>query len=1603
MMAVHRMNGLMMANNHNKKLIFDGYGFEPNTRCWLPEAVRDHFDYSDGDEVERRIFETVRAANDLASVSIELARHITDWPTQYHLSPLRGNLLRPFENLFRGRVLEVGAGCGAITRFLGECGGEILALEGSLGRAATAAARCRDLPNVQVIVDAFDKIPSRPLFDVVTLVGVLEYARKYFPVQDGDPVDALLRHAQAFLKPDGLLVIAIENQLGLKYFAGVGEDHVGVSMYGIEDRYQDAGVVTFGRRELCARLENAGLPAQDWWFPFPDYKLPTVVVSENALKGTTGAQLDALLGPSLEADAQLPRSPLFMLERAWKPVVRNGLGADLANSFLVFAGMREFAAVQEQKDVAYHFAVERKPEYAKAVVFSVDAREGLTVRQKRLFPEFKADATAPIQIRNDIREPFIEGRLWSQELKNLLTTEGWTQREFNAWARRWFAALLEYADLLGVGEPLASNQLVPGSLLDAVPRNLIVAPSDKAVFFDQEFLLQQPLELGFMVFRGIYLALLGVGRVAPPSTDTSVHGVTLLKEASQALGLGVTEADLARYCALESEIQAWVSGRYAMKLEDVLSFSLNLHADAFEELRAQLDESRALSKRLEAELDEATNGRLRLERENAEQRAQLMALSNWAAYMDTHPFRYAFKKNALGIARGTLRSLPVSTATKLRLRDIFFSTIRPFRQATPQALSVHEPASPAAHMSFGGGGARDVFVFAVIDWHFRIQRPQHIARSLAEGGRRVFYISNHFVDAVEPGFQFERLPGAESLCQIKLHVKGAPSIYFEPPSEEVVAMLEAGMACVIQDFNVRASFSIVHHAFWYPLVKRLPESYRIYDCMDHHEGFGSVPEKLVEIEKEMLGGADLVTVTSTWLEDFARKYNTNVALVRNAAEYTRFVERPAKVYIDKKGRRIIGYYGAIAEWFDVDLVRAVALAQQDCLVLLVGNDTVKAKKQLVDLPNVEFTGEVPYSKLPFYLHAFDVCLLPFKVMPLTLATNPVKVYEYLSAGKPVVAVDLPEMAQFDELVYTAKDQKAFLRAVKHVLAGRETVDLIQRRKAFAATQTWEHRAAVLLAQAEAGFNDAKVSVIIVTFNNLELTKTCLGSLDKYNDYGNVETIVVDNASADGSPEFLRQWAAQSPRRKVILNAENRGFAAANNQGLAAATGDYLVLLNNDTHVTPGWLRTLIGHLRRDASIGLIGPVTNNIGNEAKIEITYGDMAEMLQKTAEFTRRHAGRVFPLRTAAFFCVMMTRSTYEQVGPLDEAFGKGFFEDDDYCRRIEQIGKRIVCAEDVFVHHHLSASFDKLKAAERKALFEKNKALYEGKWGAWIPHAYRAQISVMDSPTPPAVFDGQKFLQGVCNICGKQTRFFFQDPALYRESLNCEHCRSTSRYRSIARGLLRAIERLCGVKAESLAACPRAKPARRLRVYDTQPPFYYASCAYPIPDLLKKTGWIDVELSQYKPNKKLGIEIAAGVTNQNLECLTFADESFDVVVTSDVMEHVRLDDLAHREIYRVLKPGGYYLFTVPHYRVREETLERVKVMDPADPGKDVHLLDPEYHGDTNSDEDGDVLSYRVYGTHLDNYLSALGFVVEYCKTDFLEMGVANTELYFCRKRKD
>jgi GT2 family glycosyltransferase len=254
-------------------------------------------------------------------------------------------------------------------------------------------------------------------------------------------------------------------------------------------------------------------------------------------------------------------------------------------------------------------------------------------------------------------------------------------------------------------------------------------------------------------------------------------------------------------------------------------------------------------------------------------------------------------------------------------------------------------------------------------------------------------------------------------------------------------------------------------------------------------------------------------------------------------------------------------------------------------------------------------------------------------------------------------------------------------------------------------------------------DDPQVSIVVVTLDGLVFSRLCLETLLATKSSVDYEVLVVDNGSTDGTGEYLVELERVDPRVHVQRNAWNTGFAAATNAGVAIARGSVVVLLNNDTIVPQGWLERIVSHLA-DPRIGLLGAVTNRAGNEAEIETSYATYGELQHFARRQMQAHAGEVFDIRTATMFCAGLRRDVWNAIGPLDERFEVGLFEDDDYAMRERQFGYRVVCAEDVFVHHFGQASIGWLApAGQYGRIYHANRARWEAKWGvAWQPYERR-----------------------------------------------------------------------------------------------------------------------------------------------------------------------------------------------------------------------------------------------------------------------------------------
>ena len=517
------------------------------------------FSYSDGVEVEERLLRIVSNATDRSTFSQELAQHICDWPTEYYFSRSRHCLVRPLELHSSDKVLELGCGCGAITRYLGEIGAQVVAVEGSLARARIAAERCRDFPNVRVVVDDLLSFATDERFDCILLIGVLEYAALFSEREK--PFEHYLQAVSRFLAPGGRVVIAIENKLGLKYFNGCGEDHVGVPFFGVQDLYGPGTARTFGRQELIALLSASGLSRLRFYYPFPDYKLPTVVLSENALTDPGFDTVDLLARCHARDYTGSPYRG-FDEALAFSVLHANGLVADLSNSFLVVATADKEPGARAA-ELAFAWSVNRAPEFCTQTTFVRDGSE-IRVLKKPLTASVVDRRTVDesLTITHQVSESvYRPGRQLLWDLLRARAADGDVESIVQA-LRPWMEFLLQHArvsssQVVGASQepPRLSSYVLAGDLLDCTPFNLLKIDGE-LVPIDDEWQSKNDVSLGWVITRGVLWSMpsgLSAGNLAPSILE-------LIEALCGSFHLAVSEADLETWLGQEAEFQKLVVG-----------------------------------------------------------------------------------------------------------------------------------------------------------------------------------------------------------------------------------------------------------------------------------------------------------------------------------------------------------------------------------------------------------------------------------------------------------------------------------------------------------------------------------------------------------------------------------------------------------------------------------------------------------------------------------------------------------------------------------------------------------------------------------------------------------------------------------------------------------------------------------------------------------------------------------------------------------------------------------------------------------------------------------------------------------------------------------
>ncbi|MCX6650721.1 MAG: glycosyltransferase [Methanomassiliicoccales archaeon] len=447
--------------------------------------------------------------------------------------------------------------------------------------------------------------------------------------------------------------------------------------------------------------------------------------------------------------------------------------------------------------------------------------------------------------------------------------------------------------------------------------------------------------------------------------------------------------------------------------------------------------------------------------------AELMTMSDWARSMQ---LRLEFLDSIPSIGRiekfARLQKQAVDKLKSDGLVATFKSVTLQLAPSKVQGMFYRSEPSNLEEVEANADGRKVLVVFPVIPWEFRWQRPQQLVSRFADNGYTVIFVH---MDLTPKGARYlndaEALKDVtlgklrEHIYELRLSSFNKLNVYQDRIRGADLNNVAHGLLGVLRRLDAKSVTYLVQFPGWGQLAdlcRSRVSGTLIFDCMDDHAGFSNNATEVVKRETQLMGKADLVVTSSAKLYEKAAAFNDSTILVRNGTDFNMFHTLFPNGKLDSLKRPIIGYHGAISEWFDPQVVARCAEKHPEWNFVLIGSTLGCDVNGLKRLSNVHLLGELPYKDLPGYLYYFDVCIIPFRVVPLTMATNPVKFYEYISSGKPVVSVRLPEMERYAEVCYLYEGDTEFERGILAAL-GENDEALRAKRIEVARNSSWDQR------------------------------------------------------------------------------------------------------------------------------------------------------------------------------------------------------------------------------------------------------------------------------------------------------------------------------------------------------------------------------------------------------------------------------------------------------------------------------------------------------------------------------------------------------------------
>ncbi len=453
--------------------------------------------YSDG-KIEDEILAIVKDASRVEYPAI--IERKKNWPILYHLSPLRGNIVDWLPIGRKDKVLEIGSGCGAITEKLAEKAGSVTCVDLSAKRSHINAYRNHDKDNIEIHVGNFSDIePSLPEdYDYICMIGAFEYGQSY--IHTDTPYEDFFRIIKKHVKDNGRIIIAIENKLGLKYWAGCKEDHLGTYFSGLEGYPEGGSARTFTRQGLEKIFKSCGAMEYSFYYPYPDYKFPTMIFSDKRLP-SQGELTDNMR--NFDRD----RLVLFNEKYVFDGIMEDGLFDIFSNSYL--------AVIGEKLDTSYvKYSNDRAVEYALRTEI-VDTPKGRIVRKIPLNESAWEHIKGMERFYELLKERYQGSGLWINPCK-LMEKKGYVEFPYEKGTSleelldqclekndmdEFYRLFDRYYELTAYGEDKAITDY------DLIFANILV-DGDKWTVIDYEWTVKEKVPAVEIAFRALYCYVL---------------------------------------------------------------------------------------------------------------------------------------------------------------------------------------------------------------------------------------------------------------------------------------------------------------------------------------------------------------------------------------------------------------------------------------------------------------------------------------------------------------------------------------------------------------------------------------------------------------------------------------------------------------------------------------------------------------------------------------------------------------------------------------------------------------------------------------------------------------------------------------------------------------------------------------------------------------------------------------------------------------------------------------------------------------------------------------------------------------------------------------